>query len=106
MDGTAYNNRNKGSDYNNDIYYEDHFNELPWKFSFGTSQEDGVWMNTSDGSGIIMASMVWIMICKLHNIVCTKMFDCFVSIADRNLDHLTYVMYILHVIKQCILDLL
>mmetsp|Transcript_25581 Transcript_25581/g.29219 ORF Transcript_25581/g.29219 Transcript_25581/m.29219 type:complete len:442 (+) Transcript_25581:63-1388(+) len=43
-------------------YYEDSYNDLPWKCSFGTSENDGIWMNTSDISGIIMSSMVWIMI--------------------------------------------
>lgn len=55
---------NDGGKSNDGIYYEDNFNELPWKCSFGTSEEDGIWMNTGDGSGAIMASMVWVMICK------------------------------------------
>ncbi len=49
-------------------YYEDHYNDLPWRCSFGTSDKDGVWMNTTDISGIIMASMVWIMICKFYDL--------------------------------------
>ena len=28
-----------------DIYYEDNFNDLPWKCSFGTAEDDGIWMN-------------------------------------------------------------
>lgn len=47
-----------------DIYYEDNFNDLQWKCSFGTAEDDGIWMNRSEVSGIIMATMVWIMICK------------------------------------------
>lgn len=47
-----------------DDYYEDYFNDLSWNCSFGTTEQDGIWMNTSDVSGTIMASMVWIMICK------------------------------------------
>ncbi len=54
-----YNNSQGG-----DTYYEDNFNDLSWKCSFGTSENDGIWMNTSDTSGTIMASMVWVMVCK------------------------------------------
>jgi hypothetical protein len=57
-------NGNKPNYMDHTIYYQDNFNDLPWKCSFGTSEENGVWMNTSDTSGIIMSSMVWLMICK------------------------------------------
>ncbi len=58
------NNRNKNHLNDEDDYYEDKFNDLSWNCSFGKTEHDGIWMNTSDVSGTIMASMVWIMICK------------------------------------------
>jgi hypothetical protein len=40
-------------------YYRDDFNDEPNYCSIGTSEEDGIWMNRSDGPGSIMAIMVW-----------------------------------------------
>lgn len=44
------------------IYYEDTYNDEPWDFTFGTSFEDGVWVNFGDQVGTIMASLVWVLI--------------------------------------------
>jgi len=57
--GTGCNNANPN------LYYKDNYNNLSWKCSFGTNESDGIWMNTSDVSGIIMSGSVWVMICKL-----------------------------------------
>lgn len=43
-------------------YYEDNYNDLPWKCTFGTMHDDGVWMNQSDSPGLLMSSLVWLMI--------------------------------------------
>ena len=43
-------------------YYEDDFNDQPWECTFGTSDQDGVWINYGDQVGTIMSSMVWILI--------------------------------------------
>jgi hypothetical protein len=43
-------------------YYEDNYNDLPWKCSFGTSHDDGIWLNQSDTPGLVMSSMVWLLI--------------------------------------------
>lgn len=43
-------------------YYEDTFNDQPWRCSFGTSEDDGIWLNTSDQAGTIMSFSVWILI--------------------------------------------
>ena len=43
------------------IYYEDSYNDDPWECTFGTSQQDGIWMNNSDQVGTIMSSMVWVL---------------------------------------------
>eukprot|EP00522_Entomoneis_paludosa_P000653 CAMPEP_0172475644 /NCGR_PEP_ID=MMETSP1065-20121228/69976_1 /TAXON_ID=265537 /ORGANISM="Amphiprora paludosa, Strain CCMP125" /LENGTH=425 /DNA_ID=CAMNT_0013233855 /DNA_START=69 /DNA_END=1346 /DNA_ORIENTATION=+ len=42
--------------------YEDVFNDQPWNWTFGTKEDDGVWMNQTDRAGTIMAAMVWILI--------------------------------------------
>jgi len=44
--------------------YEDDFNDEPWKCSFGTREGDGVWLNSSDIAGTIMALMVWVLIVR------------------------------------------
>eukprot|EP00536_Pseudo-nitzschia_multiseries_P011480 jgi/Psemu1/289705/fgenesh1_pg.394_\ len=44
------------------IYYEDTFNDEPWDCTFGTSSQDGVWVNFGDQVGTCMGSMVWILI--------------------------------------------
>lgn len=43
------------------IYYEDSYNDDPWECTFGTNQQDGIWMNNSDQVGTIMSSMVWVL---------------------------------------------
>ena len=44
------------------IYYEDTYNDEPWDCTFGTSNEDGIWVNFKDQVGTCMASLVWILI--------------------------------------------
>jgi len=44
------------------IYYEDHFNDLSWNCTVGTSTDDGIWYNQTDYPGIIMSCMVWVLI--------------------------------------------
>jgi DHHC palmitoyltransferase len=44
------------------LYYEDHFNDMSWSCSFGTTDENGVWLNQSDFAGCIMSCMVWVLI--------------------------------------------
>ena len=46
----------------NITYYEDHFNELPWICTVGTSQDDGIWYNRTDYPGVVMSGMVWLLI--------------------------------------------
>lgn len=43
-------------------YYRDDFNDQSWKCSFGTNEDDGIWMNTNDQPGTIMSFLVWILI--------------------------------------------
>jgi hypothetical protein len=43
-------------------YYEDTFNDEPWECTFGTSDQDGIWINYGDKVGQIMSSMVWVLI--------------------------------------------
>jgi hypothetical protein len=43
-------------------YYEDTFNDEPWECTFGTGDEDGIWVNYGDKVGQIMSSMVWVLI--------------------------------------------
>ena len=42
--------------------YEDVYNDAPWKWTFGTTEDDGVWMNTTDRAGFIMAATVWVLL--------------------------------------------
>ena len=44
------------------LYYRDDFNDSPWSCRAGTSDEDGIWMNTSDQAGTIMACLVWLLL--------------------------------------------
>jgi len=44
------------------IYYEDTYNDEPWGCTFGTSSEDGIWVNFGDQVGTFMGSLVWILI--------------------------------------------
>lgn len=46
----------------NGKYYRDDFNDYSWTCSFGTNDEDGIWLNQSDPAGTIMAMMVWILL--------------------------------------------
>jgi hypothetical protein len=43
-------------------YYEDNYNDLSWRCSFGTRHDDGIWVNHGDSPGLIMACLVWLMI--------------------------------------------
>lgn len=43
------------------LYYEDTFNDQPWECTFGTSDNDGIWINHNDQVGTIMSSMVWVL---------------------------------------------
>uniref|UniRef100_A0A7S1FSP2 Palmitoyltransferase n=1 Tax=Corethron hystrix TaxID=216773 RepID=A0A7S1FSP2_9STRA len=50
-------------DFNKDPkYYMDNFNDQSWSCSFGTSEENGIWMNTKDQAGTIMAVLVWFLL--------------------------------------------
>lgn len=42
--------------------YEDVENEDPWKWTFGTREDDGVWLNVNDRVGTVMACLVWVLI--------------------------------------------
>lgn len=42
-------------------YYIDSYNGEPWTCSFGTTEENGIWMNSGDQAGSIMASLVWLL---------------------------------------------
>ncbi|KAL3797517.1 hypothetical protein HJC23_009881 [Cyclotella cryptica] len=46
----------------NQPYYRDNFNDQPYSCSFGTDEENGIWMNTSDQAGTIMAFIVWVLL--------------------------------------------
>ena len=45
-----------------DNRYEDTYNDQPWKCTFGTNEDDGIWMNHYDRVGTIMAALVWVLI--------------------------------------------
>jgi hypothetical protein len=42
-------------------YYEDDFNNESWECTFGTTDQDGIWVNNSDKVGTIMSSLVWVL---------------------------------------------
>lgn len=42
-------------------YYVDSYNGDSWCCSFGTDEEAGIWMNTGDQPGTIMAALVWLL---------------------------------------------
>jgi hypothetical protein len=42
-------------------YYIDTHNDEPWTFSLGTGEENGIWMNSGDQAGSIMATLVWLL---------------------------------------------
>lgn len=44
-------------------FYRDGFNDQPFSCDFGTGEENGIWMNTSDQAGTIMAFLVWLLLC-------------------------------------------
>lgn len=46
---------------NASLYYEDSFNDLSWSCSFGTSDDNGIWLNQADPAGTIMAILVWVL---------------------------------------------
>mmetsp|Transcript_10326 Transcript_10326/g.22130 ORF Transcript_10326/g.22130 Transcript_10326/m.22130 type:complete len:409 (-) Transcript_10326:184-1410(-) len=46
----------------NQPYYRDTFNDQPWSCTLGTGEEHGIWMNTSDQAGTIMALLVWLLL--------------------------------------------
>lgn len=41
--------------------YIDSYNDQPWNFTFGTNEENGIWMNSNDQAGSIMATLVWLL---------------------------------------------
>lgn len=43
-------------------YYQDMHNDLPWSCTFGTSPNDGIWLNYTDVPGLIMSIIVWLLI--------------------------------------------
>lgn len=49
-----------------DRYYEDTYNSFPWSCTFGTDQNDGIWLNRKDQGGILMAVTVWLLIGMLR----------------------------------------
>jgi len=42
-------------------FYRDDFNDQSWDCSFGTSDENGIWLNMRDQAGLVMSTMVWIL---------------------------------------------
>lgn len=42
-------------------FYIDSYNAESWSCSFGTHEEAGIWMNSGDQAGSIMAALVWIL---------------------------------------------
>jgi hypothetical protein len=42
-------------------HYIDSHNDQPLSFTFGTAEEKGIWMNSNDQAGSIMASLVWLL---------------------------------------------
>mmetsp|Transcript_20806 Transcript_20806/g.45112 ORF Transcript_20806/g.45112 Transcript_20806/m.45112 type:complete len:414 (+) Transcript_20806:207-1448(+) len=46
----------------NQPYYRENFNDQPFSCDFGTGEENGIWMNTSDQAGTIMAFLVWLLL--------------------------------------------
>jgi hypothetical protein len=55
-------------------FYQDHYNDQPWRCSFGTAEEDGIWMNRKDQAGTLMSLLVWLLIsewqCNNHSCFC------------------------------------
>jgi len=46
---------------NDEHMYEDTYNDEPWNCSCGTSENDGIWLNSYDRVGTLMAALVWIL---------------------------------------------
>uniref|UniRef100_A0A6U1VRN8 Palmitoyltransferase n=1 Tax=Trieres chinensis TaxID=1514140 RepID=A0A6U1VRN8_TRICV len=42
-------------------FYIDSYNGEPWGCGFGTNEESGIWMNSGDQAGTIMAALVWLL---------------------------------------------
>jgi len=42
-------------------HYIDSFNGESWSCSFGTNEETGIWMNSGDQAGTVMAALVWVL---------------------------------------------
>jgi len=43
-------------------FYRDDYNDQPDAFVVGTSEESGIWANSTDVAGTIMACMVWVLL--------------------------------------------
>mmetsp|Transcript_5594 Transcript_5594/g.13172 ORF Transcript_5594/g.13172 Transcript_5594/m.13172 type:complete len:409 (-) Transcript_5594:1454-2680(-) len=43
-------------------YYIDSYNSEPWSVSFGTTEANGIWFNSSDQAGSIMSALVWLLL--------------------------------------------
>jgi len=43
-------------------YYIDSQNPEPWSVSFGTTEANGIWFNSSDQAGSIMSALVWLLL--------------------------------------------
>ena len=42
-------------------YYIDSYNGQSWSCSFGTREDNGIWMNSGDQAGVIMSALVWLL---------------------------------------------
>jgi hypothetical protein len=51
------------------LYYRDDFNDFSWACRAGTTDEHGIWMNTNDQAGTIMACLVWILLGTFGTVV-------------------------------------
>lgn len=55
--------RNDEDTHPSHLYYQDNFNDSSWSWcTFGTSEDAGVWMNTQDQAGSILAFTVWFLL--------------------------------------------
>uniref|UniRef100_A0A7S1Y3T6 Palmitoyltransferase n=1 Tax=Grammatophora oceanica TaxID=210454 RepID=A0A7S1Y3T6_9STRA len=45
-----------------EVHYIDTFNDQPWSCSFGTKEDDGIWLNRNDQPGLMMSFLVWLLI--------------------------------------------
>jgi hypothetical protein len=50
------------------LYYRDDFNDFSWTCKAGTSDDNGIWMNTSDQAGTVMACLVWVLLGTFLNL--------------------------------------